>query len=141
MPQEFEFSIISPDELVFQKPVQLAVMPGEEGEFGVGKGHTALIAALKAGVVRTKNDYNADDYDNFWFVTGGYADVDGSRCSILADSIESLDSLDSKKLHQDLGELHEKLAKCDDKYDRWKVEKDIKSAIAAIKAIEMFGKK
>ena len=46
-----DFEIVTPIGVIYKGEVQSVTLPGSEGEFGVLKGHAALIASLKSGVI------------------------------------------------------------------------------------------
>lgn len=140
MPQKFEFSLIAPESKVAHQSAELAVMPGDEGDFGVAAGHIALIAVLKPGVVRIQSEYYADKPDNAWFITGGYADVDGVRCTVLADSIEPMSDLNSDDIQKKLSNLHEDLVLYEGKEDKDRIAREIKLMEARLRAVETFNK-
>uniref|UniRef100_UPI000E5B4AAB ATP synthase F1 subunit epsilon n=1 Tax=Klebsiella pneumoniae TaxID=573 RepID=UPI000E5B4AAB len=43
--------IVTPLGMIYQGEVKSVTLPGSEGEFGVLKGHTTLVASLKSGVI------------------------------------------------------------------------------------------
>lgn len=54
------------------KAVNLVIIPGASGEYGVTAGHTPAIAQLKAGVVEIHHEADDKDPEKF-FVSGGFA--------------------------------------------------------------------
>ena len=62
-----------PHEAIYEaKPVNLVIIPGASGEYGVTAGHTLAIAQLKAGVVEIHHEQDDKDPEKF-FVSGGFA--------------------------------------------------------------------
>ncbi len=49
MAGKITFELVSPERLVLSKPVDMVVMPGTEGEFGVLVGHAPILATLDPG--------------------------------------------------------------------------------------------
>ena len=49
--RKFEFELVSPERLVLSEPVDMAVIPGSEGDFGVLAGHSLVISTLRPGVI------------------------------------------------------------------------------------------
>ena len=45
------FELVSPERLVVSMPVDMVVVPGGEGDFGVLPGHAPLIASVRPGVI------------------------------------------------------------------------------------------
>ncbi|MFD2265481.1 ATP synthase F1 subunit epsilon [Lacibacterium aquatile] len=85
------FELVSPERLLMSKPVDMVVMPGTEGMFGVLKGHAPLIATLAPGVVDV---YEAGQIVDKIFVGGGFAEVTGERCVVLAETALPISKID-----------------------------------------------
>jgi F-type H+-transporting ATPase subunit epsilon len=49
-----QLDIVTPDKNLFQGEVDYVYCPGAHGSFGILKNHAAIIATLKAGIVRIK---------------------------------------------------------------------------------------
>ena len=43
MAEKLQFELVSPERLIVSEPVDMVVVPGSEGNFGVLKGHSLLI--------------------------------------------------------------------------------------------------
>jgi F-type H+-transporting ATPase subunit epsilon len=80
--RKFEFELVSPERLLLSEPVDMAVIPGSEGDFGVLAGHSLLISTLRPGVIEV---WQGETVTNRLFVVGGFAEVTDSRCTVLAD--------------------------------------------------------
>lgn len=104
MKNNIQFELVSPEEKLVSEPVKLAVLPGTEGEFGVGGDHTSLVASLKAGVV-TLHGESANDTRRI-FIAGGFADVTGAQCVVLAEEAVNVDDLDGAALESELERLN-----------------------------------
>ena len=88
MADTVEFELVAPEELLFSEPVELVVVPGAEGDFGVLPGHSALISTLRTGVIAV---YENDAVSQRIFVSGGFAEVTPERCTVLADAAVTLE--------------------------------------------------
>lgn len=80
MPVQVE--IISPEKLLFRKEVEMAVVPGEEGDIAAMPDHAPIMLLLRGGVVSL---YEGGVVTERFFVSGGFADITADRCTILAD--------------------------------------------------------
>jgi F-type H+-transporting ATPase subunit epsilon len=106
----FKFELISPEEKLISEDVTMVTVPGSEGEFGVLEGHSPLLAAVKAGVVRiAKNDMN-DHNPRRVFVAGGFADVGPDHCTLLAEEAHDLALVDVTVLDAEIDSLASSLA-------------------------------
>ena len=80
MPTQIE--IVSPDRLLLSQPVDMAVIPAAEGDMGVLPGHTPVIVLLCGGTIVL---HEGGKPTARLFVSGGFAEVTGERCTVLAD--------------------------------------------------------
>jgi F-type H+-transporting ATPase subunit epsilon len=99
---KFEFELVSPERLLLSEAVDMAVIPGSEGDFGVLAGHSLLIATLRPGVIDV---YQGEQITNSLFVAGGFAEVTGSRCTVLADEAIPLSEINATAVEADLDRL------------------------------------
>jgi F-type H+-transporting ATPase subunit epsilon len=93
------------------KPVEMVVVPGSEGDFGVLIGHAPLISTLRDGVIEIHDEGRVSDRI---FVAGGFAEVTGERCTVLAEEAVPVGELDRAALEDDLKTLREDLAAAPD---------------------------
>jgi F-type H+-transporting ATPase subunit epsilon len=101
MPVHFE--LVTPERLVLSTEVEMVVVPGGEGNFGVLPGHAPFISTIRPGTV--------DIYDaartviRRIFVVGGIAEVTPERCTVLADEAMAPEALDRGALDAELTEI------------------------------------
>ena len=91
MPDPFTFDLVSPEKLLLSEDVEMVVVPGAEGDFGVLIGHAPLISALRPGVIDT---YAGTKVEQRIFVAGGFAEVTGERCTVLAEEAMPVEDSD-----------------------------------------------
>jgi F-type H+-transporting ATPase subunit epsilon len=77
-------SIVTPMRPLVEADVEQVVAPGSEGEFGVLPGHSALLVALRPGVVRWVEAGRARRAA----ISGGLAEVTQERVTVLAPMAE-----------------------------------------------------
>lgn len=83
--------IISPERLLLAREVSMVVIPGTEGDLGILPEHAKLITSLRGGVI---DIYENDEIIDRFFVTGGFAEVTETRCTVLADDIVKRTDID-----------------------------------------------
>ena len=120
MSETIAFELVSPEEKLVSEPVSMAVVPGEEGQFGVLPGHSSLVASLKAGVVELSLE-NGDSRNIF--IAGGFADVTPGLCSILAEEAVNVSDLDKGALEQELANLNSDLNLASEDTDKARILK------------------
>lgn len=106
---QFTFKLISPEKVMAACPAWQVTMPGEQGEFGVRRNHMALVASLHAGIVEIAKK---EDSSERWriFISGGFADVTGESCTVLAEEAVPVEELDAAAIEQHIANLKEDLA-------------------------------
>src|SRR5947208_15742194 len=97
MPVQFE--LVTPERLIVSTEVDMVVVPGTEGNFGVLPGHAPLISTIRPGTVDL---YQGRTITERIFVVGGIAEVTPERCTVLADEAIAPDSLDRAALEAEL---------------------------------------
>lgn len=97
MPVQFE--LVTPEELLVSRDVDMVVVPGSEGNFGVLPGHAPLISTIRPGTI---DIYEGSTIAERIFVAGGLSEVTPERCTVLADEAWTLDELDRAQLEGEL---------------------------------------
>ena len=93
------FELVTPDRLLLSEPVEMVVVPGTEGNFGVLPGHAPLISTIRPGMIEI---YEGQTVTRRIFVVSGIAEVTPERCTVLADEAISPDTLDRSAIEADL---------------------------------------
>ena len=89
---EFELEITTPERQFLKEPVQMVILPGENGELGVMAGHAPLVLVLKSGTVRIKQN---DEWREC-VTADGYAMVDRKRVLLLCQMAEWPEEIDER---------------------------------------------
>ncbi len=76
--------IVSPEKLLLSRPVDMVVVPAEEGDIGVLPGHAPMIVTLRGGFASL---YEGGHVTTKLFVAGGFAEITPTRCTVLADEV------------------------------------------------------
>lgn len=133
MAETIQFELVSPERSLFSEPVALAIIPGEEGQFGVGAQHSSLVASLKPGVVELYAEKGSEPRKIF--VAGGFADVNGGSCTVLAEEAVNVSDLVQADVEQQIADLREDLTKAEDHIAIARVTKRLDLAKAKLSAI------
>lgn len=82
MAKPLQFDLVTPERLLFSASAEMVVIPGAEGDFGVLSGHAPLVSLIRPGAITVfENDQVVDRF----FIAGGFAEVGGERCTVLAE--------------------------------------------------------
>ena len=128
MADKVEFELVSPEKLLTSQPVDMVVVPGAEGDFGVLAGHAPMISTVRPGVIDV---YEGDRIIDRVFVAGGFAEVTETRCTVLAEQALPLADIDRGKVEQEVKDLSEDLD--DAKSDAERAAVEAKLAVARAK--------
>ena len=106
MENKTKLEVITPTQTMINEEVEMVVVPGSEGHFGVLPLHAHTLSTLDRGIVTVYENNNAS---NEIIIDGGIADVTPQGCSILVERAEiakSLDKNEIEKKYQFLSLIH-----------------------------------
>lgn len=128
-----QFELVSPEQLLLSEDVEMVVVPGGEGDFGVLPGHSPMISTVRPGVIHV---FAAGAVSSRIFVAGGFAEVTGSRCTVLAEEALPVDEIDRSGVETDLEKAIEDMAGADDPGEQKAAENRAVTARAKLAAID-----
>ncbi len=132
MPEPFDFQLVSPERVLFSAQVEMVVVPGVEGNFGVLKGHSPLLSTVRPGVIDVYEKRTG--VSSRIFVAGGFAEVTNERCTVLAEEASPLSELDRTADEQLAKDLTEDLAAASDAIEKRNIEQRLTVVQERIKA-------
>jgi F-type H+-transporting ATPase subunit epsilon len=115
MADKVQFELVSPEKLLLSEAVDMVVVPGTEGNFGVLAGHSLLISTVRPGIIDV---YEGNEISERIFVSGGFAEVTAERCTVLADEAVPLSALDAAAIEANQRTLEGTLANLRDRAAR-----------------------
>ncbi len=132
MTDTVDFELVSPTRLVFSEAVEMVVVPGTEGDFGVLPGHTPLIATVRSGVIDV---HQGGKVSKRLFVEGGFAEATAERCTVLAQLALPVEELDPAEAEKRLQAAHNALDELGAEDEREAAERELRAAQAMADAI------
>jgi F-type H+-transporting ATPase subunit epsilon len=99
MAERVQFELVTPERLLLSEMVEMVVVPGTEGNFGVLPGHAPLISTIRPGTI---DIYEGQTVTRRIFIVSGIAEVTPERCTVLADEAVPPDTLDRGSIEADL---------------------------------------
>ncbi len=123
--------IVTPEHLAASQAVDMVVIPGEDGDFGVLEQHAPLISAVRAGVIRI---YSGETVTERYLVTGGFAEVTGERCTILVPEIHNFTDVDREHFEARLQVVKRIHDKAQEEKDKELAARDVSLAEQALDA-------
>lgn len=103
MPDTFQLEIVTPEKMVVRDQAEEAQIPGRNGYIGVLPGHAPLITELGAGEITYRNGGNVQRFALAW----GFAEVLPDRVTVLAETVERADEIDTNRAQQSLNKAEE----------------------------------
>jgi F-type H+-transporting ATPase subunit epsilon len=126
MSDELMLEIVTPEKMAFSGNVEDVTIPGTEGEFGVLRGHEALLSSIEIGEL----NFTKDGKKSYYAVNTGYSEVTSNKVTILIETAERSDSIDkdrARKAKENAEARLSQLVKEDNEYE--------KSRLALLRAI------
>jgi F-type H+-transporting ATPase subunit epsilon len=114
MTEKLSFDLVSPEKRVFAGQVDMVVVPGELGDFGVLAGHAPFMSTIRSGAIAI-HDGGAVTRT---FIHGGFAEVTPDGLTILAEEAIALDSVTADAVSAELQQARETLAMARDDMER-----------------------
>lgn len=132
---QFQFELVSPEKKIMSEPVTMAVIPGAEGDFGVLSGHMPLVATVRCGVVEIYRD-NTHDVSDRIFIAGGFADVTGDNCTLLAEQAINVNDLNKADISAQIAQAGDDLNLAEGAIDKRKFQKRLDVLNAMLAALD-----
>lgn len=125
MADKLHFDLVSPERRLFAGEVDIVVVPGEDGDFGVLPKHAPFMSVIRSGAIIV----TTDGVSERTFIHGGFAEVTPEGLTILAEEAIPVSEIDVAAVMQDLKNAQEDLGVA-------KSEMDIELAQARIDRLE-----
>lgn len=131
MAETTQFELVSPERLVLSRAVEMVVVPGSEGYFGVLPRHAPMISTLSPGVI---DIYEGGQVVDRIFVAGGFAEVTETRCTVLAEEATPLADVNVPETQKAIADTRDVLKDTGDAVERSKLEDRIGNLEALLAA-------
>jgi F-type H+-transporting ATPase subunit epsilon len=107
MADELMLEIVTPEKMAFSGKIEEVTIPGSEGEFGVLRGHAALLSAIDVGEL----NFTKDGKKTYYAVNTGYTEVTTGKVTILVETAERADLIDKERAKKAKDNAETKLSK------------------------------
>ncbi|WP_421790060.1 F0F1 ATP synthase subunit epsilon [Hyphobacterium sp.] len=132
MADKLHFDLVSPERRLFQGDVDMVVVPGEEGDFGVLPGHAPMMSAIRSGAISV---HHGEDVKRT-FIHGGFAEVTPAGLTVLAEEAIDLTGVDREQLAKDLSDAREDIGLARDDHERAAAEARVAKLEALTTALD-----
>ncbi|MCA0450099.1 MAG: F0F1 ATP synthase subunit epsilon [Proteobacteria bacterium] len=127
-----KFELVSPERLVLSENVDMVVVPGSEGDFGVLAGHSPVVSTLRFGTIDVHDNGAVKDRI---FVAGGFAEVTPEGVTVLAEDAARLTEIDKAAVSSEIETLRAKLGAATTDDERQPIAAKLDIATAKLAAV------
>ncbi len=131
MADKLHFELVSPEKLLKSADVDMVVVPGTEGDFGVLPMHAPVVSTLRTGIIEV---HNHSDQEKL-LVVGGFAEVNSEGLTILAEQATALKDVDRAAYEAELKNLVEDIQDAKDDESRLRAEKARDVIVAVLEVL------
>jgi len=104
MADQLKVRLVTPDRILVDQTVEAVEVPGKNGYFEVLYGHAPLLSEIGAGEVRL---HGGEGGDQRYSVARGFVEVLPDRVTILAESAQKPEEIDTGAAQEQLQHGHE----------------------------------
>lgn len=133
MADKIGFDVVSPERLLLSEDVDMVVIPAEEGDMGVMAGHAPVIANVRPGTIAV---FSGNSVQTRYFVAGGFLEVTGERCTVLAEQATLIEDIDISATQSQIKDLSEDVSHAKDEREKEAAEAALALARAKLQAAE-----
>ncbi|RCL03991.1 MAG: F-type H+-transporting ATPase subunit epsilon [Candidatus Tokpelaia sp. JSC189] len=119
MARNFQFELVSPENLLFSEAVEQVLLPGCRGYLTVMVGHSPMITRIIPGVVNVRF---AGTERRAFIVFEGFVDIRPEICSLLAKAVVPIEQFDPHDIDFRIAKAHGELKAAKTDYNRNKAE-------------------
>jgi len=127
-----EFELVSPEKLLLSRDVDMVVVPGAEGDMGVLPRHSPAITTVRPGTIVV---YEGGTVSDRIFIAGGFAEVTGDRCTVLAEEAILVEDIDRDAAEKELSDARDDMSAAESDAERKAAETVAAVAEAKIQAV------
>ena len=106
LPKSFRLTIVTRERKIIETDAVEAVLPASDGEIGILPGHAPLLATLRVGVMRYRNNGTAERLVLSW----GFAEVLPERVIVMAETARLPEEIDIAAAEADRVQLEKELS-------------------------------
>jgi len=133
MADKVEFELVLPERLLVSEGADMVVVPGEEGDFGVLPGHALFLSGVRPGTIEI---YNGETISDRIFVAGGFAEVTGERCTVLAEEAVNLAEVERVSVEARISDNEQAISVANPDEDMTEYENDLRIGRALLEALD-----
>lgn len=132
MATTFQLDIVTPDKVEWSGLVNMVIVPGTDGEFGVLPNLAAIVSSLETGIITVKIE--GREKASLIAISGGFAEVLNNKMVVLAETAELPEEIDVERAERALRRAEERLGKRGEQHiDYERAEAALKRALVRLR--------
>jgi F-type H+-transporting ATPase subunit epsilon len=124
--------VVTADRELYNGEAEFISAPGLDGRMGILPGHAALLAVLTTGGLRI----DLRGSEETLFVSGGFIEVANNHVTVLADTAEHAEEIDTARAEEARRQAQERLADVHSATDRAALQAALQRALFRLKLAE-----
>ena len=124
--------VVTADRELYNGEAEFVSVPGLDGKMGILPGHAALLSVLAAGGLRIDLRGSEEDI----FVSGGFIEVANNHVTVLADTAEHAEEIDTARAEEARRRAQERLQDVQSSTDRAALQAALQRALYRLKIAE-----
>ncbi|HEY49219.1 MAG TPA: F0F1 ATP synthase subunit epsilon [Dehalococcoidia bacterium] len=126
------FEIVTAERIVYTDDVDVVAAPGIEGQLGILPQHAPLMTMLQPGELMVRKDGEEQSI----FVSGGYLEVQGNKVTVLADTAERAEEIDTERAEEARRRAERRMALPPDQVDHARAQAALLRSLVRLKVAQ-----
>ena len=122
MSDQFNYKLVTPEEIYLEGDAQMVVLPGAEGDLGVLPNHSNIITSLRPGIIKVTNS----DQTQSLFVEEGFIKFSNNELLVIAVGLDEEAALNNDFINDKI-ENYSSALDAADEVQKMKIQKKIDS--------------
>ncbi|UDG80558.1 ATP synthase epsilon chain [Candidatus Hartigia pinicola] len=133
----YQLTVVSAEEQIFDGLVQKIQVTGSEGELGIYPNHSPLLTSIKPGMVYIINQLSEKE---IIYLSGGILEVQPNKVIILADTAIRGKFLDETRALESKRKAKDRICKANNDIDYAQASAELAQALAKLHVIKLIQK-
>ncbi len=125
--------IVSAEGEIYSGTAEMVFASAIEGDVGIAPRHAPLLTRLRPGEVRVRE---ADQREEFFYVSGGILEVQPHIVTVLADTAERAKDIDEAEAQEAKRRAEERLQQTESDIDYARAQAELAEAAARLRAVQ-----
>ncbi len=134
---KLSFEIVTAERVVYSDEVDVVVAPGIEGQLGILAQHAPLMTMLQPGELMIRKDGEEQSI----FVSGGFLEVQGNKVTVLADTAERAEEIDTERAEEARKRAEQRMALPPQEVDHARAQAALLRSLVRLKVAQKRRKK